>query len=91
MPFANILLLLAAKKMLSQGPTAAEEEQKRAEFNMASESTRLDPNRRMAEHDQLLQYFVKNHSGSDTGPTQERQEAADPFLSMFMTALSQQS
>ena len=95
MNFQNILLLLAMQKMMQKPPvTAIEQQAKKEEYNNMAISHRAAGGRE-SDLNPMLQYFVQNPTGSDTGAHQERQEiaqqaiSADPLLSVFQQALIQ--
>lgn len=93
MNMSNLLMLLAMQKMLQEPQVSEQTEQaKHEEYrSMAIEHTMGGG--RESDLNPMLQYFVQNPTGSDTGPHQERQEmfqrqaASDPFLSIFQSAL----
>ena len=93
MNFANLLLLLAMKDMVGS-PKLNSIEQKREEYQDMAIQTRMSGGKE-SDLTPMLQYFVQNPTGSDTGPHQERQEQAlaaassDPILSMFQQLLIQ--
>lgn len=101
MNFANLLLLLAMKNMMggSNGnndevPNPATIKEKQDQYQEMAIQTRASGGNE-SDLTPMLQYFVKNPTGSDTGPTQERQEqvqqatGSDPLLSMFQQLLTQ--
>ena len=93
MNFANLLLLLAMKDMVGS-PKSDTMEQKHNEYQDMAIKTRASGGNE-SDLTPMLQYFVQNPTGSDTGPHQERQEriqaatSSDPILSMSQQLLIQ--
>lgn len=93
MNFENLLLLLAMQKMMK--PKAQTIEDRRDEYQDMAIQTRMGGGKE-SDLNPMLQFFVQNPTGSDTGPNQVRQEqfqaaaSADPFLGVFQQALIQQ-
>jgi len=93
MNISNLLLLLAMQKMLK--PKAQTQEEKHEEYQQMAIQNRMAGGKE-SDLNPMLQFFVQNPTGSDTGPSQMRQEqfqaaaSADPFLGVFQQALLQQ-
>jgi len=85
--------MLAVQKMLREKQTPDEQDliDRRREYQEVTRETRLDPNARMAQHDDLLQMLVQNPTGSDTGAHQARMESAqgDLFTNLMINAYRQ--
>ena len=94
MNISNLLLLLAMQKMMQPKQTMSMED-KHEEYNQMAIQHRMAGGRE-SDLNPMLQFFVQNPTGSDTGPNQMRQEqfqaaaSADPFLGVFQQALIQQ-
>ena len=94
MNMSNLLMLLAMQKMLQEPQVSAQTEQaKHEEYRSMAIEHKLGGGRE-SDLNPMLQYFVQNPTGSDTGPHQERQElfqrqaASNPFLDVFSCTLA---